>query len=321
MACEDERCVMADGSNVTATEGRRLYWQVGITLAVLLGAFGMLASHRATLDSGTEQLAAADGEWLLLACLAAAATWGCAAVAQQGAVVERLPRGRLVAAQFAAGAVNHLLPAGAGAAVVNLRFLTRCGLSTRRSATALAVKAAVGGIVRCVLGVALLVASPGTVRFSARVPHVLVLLPVAAGAVVLAVVMSGRLRRAVGRVLSDVRDVHRCRARAWALWGGSVAFALVHAGVVVAVVHALGLALPTSHVVMAYLVASGAAALLPTPGGLGSLDAALAFALTAAGAPGQTAVSAVIGYRLLTGWLPMAPGLLVLGLLARRSAL
>ena len=72
---------------------------------------------------------------------------------------------------------------------------------------------------------------------------------------------------------------------------------------------------------MAYLVASGAAALLPTPGGLGSLDAALALALTAAGAPGQTAISAVIGYRLLTGWLPMAPGLLVLGLLARRSVL
>ncbi|MFI5961270.1 hypothetical protein ACIA8J_03795 [Streptomyces asoensis] len=50
-------------------------------------------------------------------------------------------------------------------------------------------------------------------------------------------------------------------------------------------------------------------------------DAALVFALTAVGAPGQTAISAVIGYRLLTGWLPMAPALLVLGVLARRSAL
>ncbi|MFF0009955.1 lysylphosphatidylglycerol synthase domain-containing protein [Streptomyces sp. NPDC005374] len=303
------------------TGRRRLYWQVGITLAVLVAAVGMLASHRATLDSGTDQLAAADGEWLLLACLAAMATWVCAAVAQQGAVAERLPRGRLVAAQFAACAANHLLPAGAGATVVNLRFLTRCGLSTRRSATALAVKAAVGGIVRCVLGVALLVTSPGTVRLSARVPHVLLLLPVAVGVVVLAVAVSGRLRRAAGRAFADVRDVHRVRARACALWGGSVAFALLHAGVVVAVVHALGLALPTGRVVMAYLVASGAAALLPTPGGLGSLDAALALALTAAGVPGQTAISAVLGYRLLTGWLPMAPGLLVLGLLVRRSAL
>ncbi|MET8979438.1 lysylphosphatidylglycerol synthase domain-containing protein [Streptomyces sp. NPDC004539] len=199
--------------------------------------------------------------------------------------------------------------------------MKRCGLSTRRSATALAVKAAVGGTVRCLLGVALLVASPGTVRLSARVPHVMLLVPVAAAAVALTVVVSGRLRKAAVSALADVRDVHRSRARACALWGGSVAFALLHAGVVVAVVHALGLGLSTSHVLMAYLVASGAAALLPTPGGLGSLDAALALALTASGAPGHTAVSAVLGYRLLTGWLPMLPGLLVLGLLARRSAL
>lgn len=306
---------------VPVTAGRRLCLRLGITLAVLVAAGAMLAVHRATLDSGTDQLAAADGEWLLLACCATVATWVCAAVAQQGAVIERLPRGRLVAAQFAACAANHILPAGAGASLVNLRFLTRCGLSTRRSATALAVKAAVGGIVRCVLGVTLLVASPGAVPLSARVPHVLVLAPAAVAALVLAVAASGRLRWAVGRAVADVREVHRSRGRACALWGGSVAFALLHAGVVVAVVHALGLALPTSHVVMAYLVASGAAALLPTPGGLGSLDAALALALTAAGAPGQTAISAVIGYRLLTGWLPMAPGLLVLGLLARRSVL
>lgn len=303
------------------TAGRSFYLRLGCGLATLLAAVGVLAAHRATLDSGTDQLAQADGEWLVLACLAALATWVCAAVAQQGAVVERLPRGRLVATQFAACAANHILPAGAGAGLVNLRFLTRCGLSTRRSVTALAVKGAVGGIVRCLLGVVLLLASPGAVPLSARVPQVLVLAPVAAAVVVGAFVASGRLRRAAGRAVADVRDVHRSRGRACALWGGSVAFALLHAAVVVAVLHALGLALPTSHVVMAYLVASGAAALLPTPGGLGSLDAALALALTAAGAPGQTAISTVLGYRLLTGWLPMAPGLLVLGLLARRSAL
>lgn len=313
--------VVAVSDSVPATEGRRLCLRLGITLSVLAAAGCVLATHRATLDSGTDQLAAADGEWLVLACFATVATWVCAAVAQQGAVVERLPRGRLVAAQFAACAANHILPAGAGASLVNLRFLTRCGLSARRSATALAVKAAVGGTVRCVLGVALLVASPGAVPLPARLPHLLIWAPVAVAAVVPALAASGRLRRAAGRAVADVREVHRSRGRACALWGGSVAFALLHACVVVAVVHALGLALPTSHVVMAYLVASGAAALLPTPGGLGSLDAALAFALTAAGAPGHTAVSAVIGYRLLTGWLPMAPGLLVLGLLARRSAL
>ncbi|MDH6624698.1 uncharacterized membrane protein YbhN (UPF0104 family) [Streptomyces sp. LBL] len=86
-------------------------------------------------------------------------------------------------------------------------------------------------------------------------------------------------------------------------------------------VRALDVTVPAGHVLLAYLLASGAAALLPTPGGLGSLDAALVLTLTAAGAPPAAALSAVFGYRLLTAWLPLLPGLLVLALLARRSVL
>ncbi|MGW1721953.1 lysylphosphatidylglycerol synthase transmembrane domain-containing protein [Streptomyces sp. NPDC002306] len=317
---------MAATTEQVPVRSRRRYWQLGVTLAVAAAACALLVAHRDTLDAGTDRLAAADREWLLAAGLAALATWVCAAVVQQGAVAERLPRGRLVAAQFAASAANHLLPAGTGATAVNLRFLTRCGLSTTRSATALAVKAAAGGIVRLLLGVALLLTSPGTLRLSAGVPPLLVLLPVA-GCVVAALAalaLNRRLRAwvrpAAGKVLADVREVHRRGARACALWGGSLAFALMHATVIVAVVHALGLPLAEGRVVMAYLVASGAAALLPTPGGIGSLDATLALSLTAAGAPGAAAVSVVFGYRLLTAWLPMAPGLLVLAVLARRSA-
>ncbi|WP_308407523.1 hypothetical protein [Streptomyces olivochromogenes] len=186
---------MTATESLPTTVGRRLYVRLGITLIALAAAGGMLATHRTTLSRCTDRLAAADGEWLVRACVAAAATWVCTALAQQGAVAERLPRGRLVAAQFAAGAAHHLLAAGVGATVVNLRFLTRCGLSTRREATSLAMKAAVGGMARCALGVALLVASPGTVHLSARVPHVLVLLPVATGAAVLAAAISGRLRQ------------------------------------------------------------------------------------------------------------------------------
>jgi uncharacterized membrane protein YbhN (UPF0104 family) len=105
------------------------------------------------------------------------------------------------------------------------------------------------------------------------------------------------------------------------LWGGSLGFALLHAAVLTAVVRALDVPVPAGHVLLAYLLASGAAVLLPTPGGLGSLDAALVLTLTAAGVPGAAALSAVFGYRLLTAWLPLFPGLLVLVLLARRSVL
>ncbi|WP_415924168.1 lysylphosphatidylglycerol synthase domain-containing protein [Streptomyces sp. AK08-02] len=302
-------------------------WQLAVTAAVVVAAVWVLAAHRHTVDAGADRLAVADRAWLLAACAAALATWVCAAVAQQGAVVERLPAGRLVAAQFAACAANHVLPAGVGASAVNLRFLTRCGLSTARSATALAVKAAAGGLVRFVLAVVLLLASPRTLRLAPTLPRASVVVPVVGCVVVaaLAVLSSRPVRHRAGRVarraLADVRAVHRRRSRACALWGGSLGFALLHAAVLVAVVRALDVTVPAGHVVLAYLLASGAAVLLPTPGGLGSLDAALVLTLTAAGAPASAAMSAVFGYRLLTGWLPLLPGLLVLALLTRRSVL
>ncbi|MGW3287062.1 lysylphosphatidylglycerol synthase domain-containing protein [Streptomyces sp. NPDC001002] len=303
-------------------------WHFAVTTAVVLtAAVWVLAAHRNTVDAGTDRLAVADRNWLLVAGVAALATWVCAAVAQQGAVAERLPAGRLVAAQFAACAANHLLPAGIGASAVNLRFLTRCGVSTTRSATALAVKAAVGGLVRLMLAVVLLLASPPPLRIAPVVPRAGVMLTVIGciAAVALGVALYRPLRRgmrrAAGRILADVRAVHGRRARACALWGGSLGFALVHAAVLVAVVRALDVSVPAGHVLLAYLLASGAALLLPTPGGLGSLDAALVLTLTAAGAPGAAALSAVFGYRLLTAWLPLLPGLLVLGWLARRSVL
>ncbi|MHC5908880.1 lysylphosphatidylglycerol synthase domain-containing protein, partial [Streptomyces sp. S6] len=109
--------------------------------------------------------------------------------------------------------------------------------------------------------------------------------------------------------------------RAAALWGGAFAFASLHACVLIAVTRAIGLALSPLHVALLYLAASSAAALLPTPGGIGSLDAVLALSLAATGAPAVAAASAVLGYRLLTVWVPLLPGLVVLGVLIRRRAL
>ncbi|MFI6488599.1 YbhN family protein [Streptomyces sp. NPDC050564] len=299
--------------------GRRVSWHAGVTLVVVVCAGYLARSHWPVIETGAGRLRAADRGWLLVATVATLATWVCSALAQQGAVARPLPARRLVAVQFAASAANHVLPAGLGAGAVNLRFLTRCGLPVTRSATALAVKATAGTVIRGCLIAALAPACPGALRF----PH----FSVAAWAVAVAVVatavvlVSGPLRRALRAVLTDIRAVHDVPARAAALWCGSLAFAALHAAVVIAVTQAIDLPLPPAQVALAYLAASSAAVLLPTPGGLGSLDAALALALTLAGAPGSAAASAVLGYRLLTVWLPLLPGLVALGVLVRRRVL
>ncbi|MFG2881315.1 lysylphosphatidylglycerol synthase domain-containing protein [Streptomyces sp. NPDC048297] len=317
------RPLVAYPVRLAAVVGRRACWQSALCLAVLLGALYVGRRHWSAVRTGAGRLAVADPGWLLVGAVAALGTWAASALAQQGAVTLRLPGSRLLAAQFAASAANHLLPAGLGAGAVNLRFLMRCGLPAGRSAGALAVKAGAGAVARLTLMVLLTLACPGLLRVPHVSPAAFVL---GFGAVaLLAVLVAGplwaRCHRAVTSLLADIRAVHVCPARATALWGGSFAFAALHCAVVVAVAQAVELPLPPQQTALLYLAASSAAALLPTPGGLGSLDAALAFALTASGAPAATAASAVLGYRLLTVWLPLMPGLLVLTVLMRRKAL
>jgi uncharacterized membrane protein YbhN (UPF0104 family) len=292
----------------------------------------LLAVKWPLIGSSAGRLGSADGQWLAVAVAAAVMTWVCSATAQQGAVVESLPPGRLLAAQFAASAANHVLPAGVGGNAVNLRFLVRNGLSPTRSVAALAVRACAAVIGRIVLLVVVLASFPGALHIrrvtsggGASVPdHPLVICAVVAVTLTGGFVLTrctrrlrDRLRVFLVSVATDVRTLHGSRARIAALWGGSLAFPAMHAAVLVAVVRAVHAPVPMSGVVVAYLCASTATGWLPTPAGLGSLDAALGLALVTAGASAVAATSAVLGYRLVTAWLPLIPGVVVLAVLVR----
>ncbi|SDO76815.1 Uncharacterized membrane protein YbhN, UPF0104 family [Streptomyces sp. cf386] len=301
----------------------RAYWHTALTLTVLAAVFWLAEHHWPAIESGAIRLAVADTGWLLVAAAATLATWPCSALALQGAVPGPLPPARLVAAQFAASAANQVLPAGLGAGAVNLRFLMRCGIPVAGAATAVAVKGTAGVIVRGALIAVLCAAGPGVLHLpQVSGGYLVAVCAVAVGAAtVLAGPLRARCRRALTAVRAYIAAVHARPARAAALWGGSLAFVTLHCGVLVAVTRAVALPLAPARVALLYLAASTAAALLPTPGGLGSLDAVLVLALTAVGAPAAVAASAVLGYRLLTVCLPLLPGLVVLAVLVRRRAL
>jgi uncharacterized protein (TIRG00374 family) len=101
--------------------------------------------------------------------------------------------------------------------------------------------------------------------------------------------------------------------------GGTV---LLSAGFVLclwAAVHAFGGQLDIATVAVVFLAGSALGSAAPTPGGLGAVEAALATGLTAAGLPSETAVSAVLLFRLVTFWLPVLPGWLAFNALQRRE--
>ena len=70
-----------------------------------------------------------------------------------------------------------------------------------------------------------------------------------------------------------------------------------------------------------YLAAASAGSLIPTPGGLGAVEAALIAGLTTAGLPLPIATAAALLSRLVAVWLPAVPGWLAVIVLRRRALL
>ncbi|MFF7277905.1 lysylphosphatidylglycerol synthase domain-containing protein [Streptomyces griseorubiginosus] len=297
-----------------------------LCLVPLLLVTVVAVRHRSVLAEGFGHLRQAEWPWLAAAAGTTCLTWVAASFTRQGAVVQRLPRRRLLATQFAAGAANHLLPTGLGASAVNLRFMTVCGVPLARSSAALALYLLAESVGRLALLAALFVAFPDALRLGALLPDAAagpLLLSLGAVVVVAVGVLAGvrRVRTAVGSflrtALGEARSVHSRPSRALALWGGSLAFPALQAAGLAAVGQALGLSVPPVHMALAYLAATCAVALVPTPGGVGSVEAALVVALVAAGGPAAVATAVVLAYRIITVWVPLVPGALTLGALVR----
>ncbi|MGI5439375.1 lysylphosphatidylglycerol synthase transmembrane domain-containing protein [Streptomyces shenzhenensis] len=305
---------------------RRLPLRQVLCLAPIVLVTVIAVQHRSVLVEGFGHLRTASWPWLLAAGGATCLTWVAAAVTRQGAVVQPLPKRRLLATQFAAGAANHLLPTGLGSSAVNLRFMAVCGIPLARSSAAVALYLLAESVGRVGLLAALLIAFPHALRVGGLLPAgtlgplLLIagaLLTVAAGVLVLV----RRLRTAVWSflrsALGEARSVHTRPSRALALWGGSLAFPALQAAGLAAVGRALDLPVAPAHMALAYLAATVAVALVPTPGGLGSVEAALIVALVAAGGPVAVATAVVLAYRIITVWVPLVPGALTLGALVR----
>jgi uncharacterized membrane protein YbhN (UPF0104 family) len=310
---------------------------LGAAVAAAVIALGVL--HRKAMDAGGDSLAGADGEWLALAALATVAMWTAGTASFLGTLPTRLPLGRLFAVQFAASFANHLLPAGSGAMAVNVRFLQRHGVSRGAAVGAVGLNSLATGITHLALLAAILAADPATVhRADVRLPRPggpwpYAGLALSAGTLVLLVLAIGparrRLRHGAARFVSalrfmggEVRElgaVLRLPGRAAALWLGSLTLPFCHALVLFSVLRGLRVSLGIGTVLVIYLSVSSLSAVIPSPGAIGGLDVTLVAGLTAVGVSSAAAVGAVLGYRMITVWLPLPPAACVFAVLLRRQ--
>jgi len=325
------------------------------SVAKLLLGFGVAGAvvvlgvlNRGAVDAGGRSLAGADGEWLALAVLGTVAMWIAGTVSLLGTIPVRPPLGRVFAVQFAASFANHLLPAGSGALAVNVRFLQRHGISRGAAVGAVGLNSLATGLTHLALLVGALAVAPATLdRLGARLPRpagrpvagplfhpgpgMALVIGVLAVPVVLAVTLR-RPRRWLGRrvagigsalprmmrEMTELTAVLRHPRRAAELWLGSLTLPFFHTLVLFSILRAIGVPIAIGTVLAVYLGVSALAAVVPSPGAIGGLDVALVAGLAAAGASSSTAVGAVLGYRIITVWLPLLPAAAMFAVLLRR---
>ena len=288
----------------------------------------------------------------VLACLLVVSVlhYVAAATATRAASGLRLPYGELVTAQLAASAANRLTPAGLGGAGLLGRYLMRRGRLTPTRATATVSALAMFGGLADILAFGVLIGLGvlfGLHGASSEVPlllsRLLGLLPVPTGVVrwiaiglaagVIAILATPRLRRCApvtrlrtaahgfGVGMTDL--VRRPRQMAVLMGASASTTMLLSAGfAATATLGPVGLPVRSFVAVMiGYMVAAAAGNALPTPGGIGTADAAFVGVLLTAGASAPTAFATVLAFRIATFWAPAAAGVFLARSLRHRGAL
>lgn len=322
----------------------------GAAAAAIAGVVVVIvaATQGRVVTAALSTLGGAQLGWLTVAAAGTLALWLAQSVAQLGSMPVRPPLRRLLAVQVAAFFANQLLPAGIGGNAVNVRFLRTLGVSPATAVGSASLNLLATGFTQVLLLVATLLmlpTVPAQMLAAARAPQSAGLPVVAApngsgyavGLAVLAVVGVVLLRRRtrqrrtpriVNRVktrrdemLRDLRQLAplmRDSRRALQLWLGATAAALLNGLILVAVLSSLSVPVPVLAVVAVYLAASVLSVVVPAPGAVGPFDLMLAAGLVAVSVPPAAAVAAVLGYRLVTAWLPLVPAAVVFCRLLQR---
>ena len=314
-------------------------WKAGVAVvAALLVAVGVgtLIAKAAGFSEVRDAITEADSTWFFVCFLAEVASFAAYAVVVREAFEwkggPRLRYGLSIHVTLASlGATRVVAAAGAGGLAVTWWCFRRGGFTSRAS---LVRVLGLNTLVYLVFGVGAWVAALlatfgafGDAPLALTVPW-LVVIPFC---VLAARVVTDRRRGRIDLEQGSLLRRGLAYAVAGALWVRDVlptrtgrrslgAAAVYWAGDVVclwAALHSVGISLPVAQLVLAY--ATGYAAMvLPLPlAGVGGVDAAMTFALTAVGISLAPALVGVAVYRLFGFWVPTIPALAALVLLPR----
>lgn len=257
-----------------------------------------------------------------LACLFLSMLAWCGSAITLGAFIDKSKRNwfDLFCSQAAAGFTAVSMPAGVGPAFVNLQFLRKNGYKNTKATAIMSVTWAVQGLTTIIL---LLIMGLFTGRntFSNMVPTNTLVVVIGAIALALCLCMAvPQIRRLiVEKYLPLLRSyahqlvevLSQPQKLTVAIAGALILNIATGLGFWTALI-AFGAHSNPLETTFVFLLANTLGSAMPTPGGLGAVEAALTFAFTSIGVPPAVALSATLVYRVGFYWLRIPIGALAM---------
>jgi uncharacterized protein (TIRG00374 family) len=338
-----------DGRGTHARGRGHRRWQILLLLVIVVGGVPVIGTFAgSTLRDSLTTLAHLNWPWLLLALIAEAGSMAAFARTQRRLLRvsgTKLDLGSVMAVTYAGNAISVSLPLAGSemATAFSFRQFNRHGIDAAVAGWALAVSGIISSLAFAVVLTGGAFASGGATAALVGVSGALVsLLPAVA---VIAALRYRSIRHALNRILARLFGLSRrlvnrpspdadgalerfleritsirlprlqyAEVFGLALWNW-VADCLCLA----AAIRATGAAVPWQGLFLAYTAGMTAASVGLTPGGVGIIEAALAAALVGAGLKAHHALAAVLAYRVVSFWLVMTVGWIVMFLVTRRA--
>ncbi len=305
-------------------------WRWTDIVMVVLVVVGLFILVRLLGDVGFEtiwnQLRSADPMWLILGLLAAQLMFLTQAVVLRGASAVHIPWKPAIALQAALKVFGLTLPGSASRVATDVQFLENFDVKPPEAILTASIEEAARGLSRILL--LLLVLPFVDIKLDGvSAPSMRTVLLIIGGAVLAAVVVwfVPRARKKVNelaaRIWSNLVVLGGQQKRQIGIFGGALATELVYALALGCFAQAYDIGLSPIELIAVNTAGSMLASVVPSPGGIGSAEAALTGALVALGVPAQTAFPIALTQRLGTQYLPPLWGLICLHWLRRKSFL
>ncbi|MGD3105600.1 lysylphosphatidylglycerol synthase domain-containing protein [Streptomyces sp. YGL11-2] len=301
-----------------------------ILISWIAGAFAVyvLLSQLTNFNLG-DVINQARWVWVLVAAFFSALTYVAAAMSLLGFVTEKVSFVRTLLAQVAGDFVKLVAPTAIGGVALNTRFLQRAGVRPGLAVASVGASQlfGLGSHIVLLLAFGYLTGTEHAPQISPSRTVIAGLLTVAVLILVVTAVPAlrkfvvTRLRSLFAGVVPRMLDILQRPRKLVTGIGGMLLLTVANVMCLDASIRAFGGGDKISYagIAVAFLAGNALGSAAPTPGGVGAVEAALVGALTFGGLPADTALPAVLLFRLMVFWLPVLPGWMAFTFLTRKG--